>query len=107
MNAVCSIFKREFMGYFRSPVAYVFLAVFLVAEVGLPWFVGGFFEGNQATLERFFTFLPWVFLFLIPAVGMRLWSDVRRAGTWALLFTVRRSVCSALVGIVRCSWVVV
>jgi|SRR5690625_1553480 len=104
MNAVCSIFKREFMGYFRSPVAYVFLAVFLVAAVGLPWFVGGFFEGNQANLERFFTFLPWVFLFLIPAVGMRLWSEERRAGTWELLFTLPISVSHAVVGKFLAAW---
>ncbi|HLS27043.1 MAG TPA: ABC transporter permease, partial [Opitutales bacterium] len=92
------------MGYFRSPVAYVFLAVFLVAAVGLPWFVGGFFEGNQANLERFFTFLPWVFLFLIPAVGMRLWSEERRAGTWELLFTLPISVSHAVVGKFLAAW---
>lgn len=104
MNAVSSIFKREFIGYFRSPVAYVFLAVFLVAAVGLPWFIGGFFEGNQANLERFFTFLPWVFLFLIPAVGMRLWSEERRAGTWELLFTLPISVSHAVVGKFLAAW---
>lgn len=104
MNAVLSIFKREFMGYFRSPVAYVFLAVFLVAAVGLPWFIGGFFESNEASLDRFFRFLPWVFLFLIPAVGMRLWSEERRAGTWELLFTLPISVTHAVIGKFLAAW---
>jgi len=104
MQSVNSIFKREFMGYFRSPVAYVFLAVFLIAAIGLPWFVGGFFEANQASLERFFTFLPWVFLFLIPAVGMRLWSEERRSGTWELLFTLPISTSHAVIGKFLAAW---
>ena len=66
MNPTLAIFQREFNGYFRSPVAYVFLIVFLVAAVMLPWFLGDFFSTNVASLERFFTFLPWIFLFLIP-----------------------------------------
>ncbi len=104
MNPVLSIFKREFMGYFRSPVAYVFLIVFLVAAVGLPWFLGGFFETNEASLDRFFRFLPWVFLFLIPAVGMRLWSEERRSGTWELLFTLPISVGQAVIGKFLAGW---
>lgn len=104
MNAILTIFKREFMGYFRSPVAYVFLSVFLIAAVGLPWFIGGFFDGNQASLDRFFDFLPWVFLFLIPAVGMRLWSEERRSGTWELLFTLPISISQAVIGKFLAGW---
>jgi ABC-2 type transport system permease protein len=104
MSAIFTIFKREFFGYFRSPVAYVFLAVFLVAAVGLPWFIGGFFDSNQASLARFFDFLPWVFLFLIPAVGMRLWSEEKRSGTWELLFTLPISVSHAVVGKFLAGW---
>jgi ABC-2 type transport system permease protein len=104
MHAILSIFKREFMGYFRSPVAYVFLAVFLVAATGLPWFIGGFFESNQASLSPFFTFLPWVFLFLIPAVGMRLWSEEKRSGTWELLFTLPISIPQAVIGKFLAAW---
>jgi ABC-2 type transport system permease protein len=104
MNAIVTIFKREFLGYFRSPVAYVFLAVFLVAAVGLPWFIGGFFDTNQASLGRFFDFLPWVFLFLIPAVGMRLWSEEKRSGTWELLFTLPISITHAVVGKFLAGW---
>lgn len=104
MNSVITIFKREFLGYFRSPVAYVFLAVFLVAAVGLPWFIGGFFDANEASLTIFFHFQPWVFLFLIPAVGMRLWAEEKRSGTWELLFTMPISVSQAVTGKFLAGW---
>lgn len=104
MNATLAIFKREFMSYFRSPVAYVFLAVFLVAAVGLPWFLGGFFDNNLANLDSFFRFLPWVFLFLIPAVGMRFWSEEKRSGTQELLFTLPISVSHAVLGKFLAGW---
>lgn len=82
-----ALVAREFLSYFRSPVAYVFLSVFLIASVSLTWFIGGFFASNDASLNLFFTSLPWVYLFLIPAVGMRLWAEEKRSGTWELLFT--------------------
>lgn len=104
MKSILTLFKREFLGYFRSPVAYVFLAVFLVAAIGLPWFLGGFFESDQASLDRFFDFLPWVFLFLIPSVGMRLWSEEKRAGTWELLFTLPVSIWQAVTGKFLAAW---
>jgi ABC-2 type transport system permease protein len=69
MRSIVPLFKREFLGYFRSPVGYVFLAVFLVASVILAFFVGGFFRGGTASLESLFNFYPWLFLFLIPACG--------------------------------------
>lgn len=96
--------KREFLGYFRSPVAYVFLAVFLLALVGLAWFLGRIFEAREASLERFFFFIPWVFLFLIPAVGMRLWSEERRSGTWELLFTYPITGTQAVIGKFLAGW---
>ena len=86
------------MGYFRTPVAYVFMAAFILAAVGLPWFIGRFFEANSASLNAFFTFLPWVYLFLIPAVGMRLWSEEMRSGTWEILFTSPISPTEAVLG---------
>jgi ABC-2 type transport system permease protein len=104
MNSVCTIFQREFFGYFRSPVAYVFLIVFLTATTMLPWFVGNFFETNDASLASFFTFLPWIFLFLIPAAGMRLWSEEKRSGTWELLFTLPISVGQAVFGKFLAAW---
>jgi ABC-2 type transport system permease protein len=104
MNPLIPLFKREFFGYFRTPIAYVFLAVFLFAAIGLPWFIGGFFEGNDASLTRFFIFLPWVFLFLIPAVGMRLWSEEKRAGTWELLLTYPLTVAHAVIAKFLAGW---
>lgn len=98
------VFKREFFGYFRSPVAYVFLAVFLVAAIGLPWFVGQFFASNDASLNVFFLFTPWVYLFLIPAVGMRLWAEEKRSGTWELLFTLPLSTGQAVLGKFLAGW---
>ncbi len=104
MNACLPVFKREFLGYFRTPIAYVFLAVFSVASVSLTWFVGGFFESNQAGLERFFVFVPWIFLFLVPAVGMRLWSEEKRSGTWELLLTHPVSVAQAVLAKFMAGW---
>ena len=78
MSQIPPIFKREFLGYFRSPVAYVFLIVFLMASVGCAFFLGGFFDANIASLESYFTFLPWLFIAFVPAAGMRLWSEERR-----------------------------
>ena len=98
------VFKREFFGYFRSPVAYVFLAVFLVAAIGLPWFVGQFFASNDASLNVFFLFTPWVYLFLIPAGGMRLWAEEKRSGTWELLFTLPLSTGQAVLGKFLAGW---
>lgn len=104
MQATCAIFKREFLGYFRTPVAYVFLAIFAIAAVSLTWFVGGFFDSNQASLERFFLFLPWIYLLLVPAIGMRLWSEEKRAGTWELLLTLPVTVPQAVLGKFLAGW---
>jgi ABC-2 type transport system permease protein len=104
MSQICPVFKREFLGYFRSPVAYVILAVFLVASVGLAFFVGNFFKANLATLESFFVFHPWLFLFLIPAVGMRLWAEEKRSGTVELLFTLPITTLEAVLGKFLAAW---
>jgi ABC-2 type transport system permease protein len=99
-----SIGKREFLGYFRTPIAYVFLAVFLLAAIGLPWFLGAFFQRNEASLASFFVFLPWVYLFLIPAAGMRLWSEEKRSGTWELLLTHPVTVPQAVIAKFLAAW---
>lgn len=104
MNATRVLFAREFMGYFRTPVAYVFLGVFVLIASGLPWFLGGFFESNDANLQRFFTFIPWVYLFLIPAVGMRLWSEEKRTGTAELLLTLPITHTQAVLGKFLAGW---
>jgi len=99
-----TVFKREFFGYFRSPVAYVFLSVFIVSVVGLTWFVGRIFDSNDASLRIMFSFLPWVYLFLIPAVGMRLWSEEKRSGTLELLMTMPLSLPQAVLGKFLAGW---
>ena len=104
MQQVLPVFKREFLGYFRSPVAYVFLIVFLMAAVGLAFFLGQIFEAGDASLERFFMFHPWLFLFLIPAVGMRLWSEEKRTGTVELLFTLPITTLEAVLGKYLAAW---
>jgi len=81
------VFKRELFGYFRSPVAYVFIIIFLAANAGCTFLLGNFYNSQQASLEIFFLFHPWLYLFLIPAVGMRLWAEERRTGTGELLLT--------------------
>lgn len=105
MSQITPVFKREFLGYFRSPVAYVFLIVFLVASVGLAFFVGGFFRSNQASLESFFVFHPWLYLFLIPAVAMRLWAEEKRGGTIELLFTLPLTTFEAVLAKFLAAWV--
>jgi ABC-2 type transport system permease protein len=86
MNQIAPIFKKEFFGYFRSPVGYVILAVFHIVLIGLAIFAG-YYESNQASLDTIWTFLPWTFLIFIPATGMRLWSEEKRSGSIELLFT--------------------
>jgi ABC-2 type transport system permease protein len=102
--ALTAIFKREFFGYFRTPVAYVFLMVFVLSSIGLTWFLGRIFENNEASMAVFFLFCPWVFLFLVPAVGMRLWAEERRSGTWELLFTLPVRVEEAVIGKFLAAW---
>ncbi|MBK8477650.1 MAG: ABC transporter permease [Opitutaceae bacterium] len=101
---ITALFKREFAGYFRSPLAYVVLAVFLLLANGCCFFIGRFFDTNTASLEPFFTFLPWLFLFLVPAVGMRLWAEERRAGTVELLFTLPITPIEAVLAKFLAAW---
>ena len=98
------IFKREFLSYFRSPVAYVFIIIFLIASVGCTFFIGNLYESNQANLSPFFMFLPWLYLVLVPAVGMRLWAEERRNGTIELLFTLPISTMDAVLAKFAAGW---
>src|SRR4026207_1569453 len=82
-----TIAKRELGGYFASPVAYVFIVIFLLLCGFFTFMLGGFFERREATLVSFFLWHPWLYLFLVPSVGMRLWSEERRLGTMELLLT--------------------
>jgi ABC-2 type transport system permease protein len=86
MTQVTPIFKREFKGYFRTPVAYVFLVAFLVISVALSFSrFGGFFKSGVASLDTYFSWYPWLFLIIVPAVGMRLWSEEKFLAGWAFL----------------------
>ena len=105
MRQISPIFKREFLGYFRSPVAYVFLIAFLLISVSLAFSrYGGFFRAGVASMESYFTFFPWLFMFLVPAVGMRLWSEEKRSGTVELLFTLPVTTLEAVVGKFLAGW---
>ncbi|HEY4989450.1 MAG TPA: ABC transporter permease [Opitutaceae bacterium] len=105
MRQVKPIFKREFLGYFRTPVAYVFLVAFLFISVALAFSrFGGFFKAGFASLDSFFGFFPWLFLFIVPAVGMRLWSEEKRSGTSELLFTLPVTTLEAVIGKFLAGW---
>ena len=105
MRQTFPLFKREFLGYFRSPVAYVVLIAFLAISVSLAFSrYGGFFDAGTAGLEAYFIFYPWLFLFLVPAVGMRLWSEEKRAGTVELLFTLPVTTLEAVAGKFLAGW---
>jgi len=105
MKQVKPIFKREFAGYFRTPVAYVFLVAFLVMSVALAFSrFGGFFKAGIASLDTYFGFYPWLFLFIVPAAGMRLWSEEKRSGTSELLFTLPVTTLEAVIGKFLAGW---
>ena len=107
MNAwanINAIVKRELGGYFTSPIAYIFLVIFLLLTGFFTFTVGSFFERGEASLVSFFTWHPWLYLFLVPAVGMRLWSEERRLGTIELLLTMPVTTWQAIVGKFLASW---
>src|SRR5262245_37210115 len=101
---IWAISKRELQGYFASPVAYVFIVIFLLLVGFFTFMAGGFFERGQASLISFFLWHPWLYLFLVPAVGMRLWSEERRLGTIELLLTMPITAWQAIVGKFVASW---
>ncbi len=100
-----TITKRELGAYFSSPLAYVFIVIFLLLCGVFTFMFGGFFEMGQASLERpFFMWHPWFYLFLVPAVAMRLWAEERRVGTLELLLTMPITPWQAIVGKFLASW---
>ena len=104
MNGLLSIYKREFTSYFVTPVAYVFIVIFLFMTGVFTFYLGAFYESNQADLEPFFRFHPWLYLFLIPAISMRLWSDERKSGSIELLMTLPVSITDAVVAKYLAAW---
>lgn len=105
MRGMMIVAKRELVGYFATPVAYVFTVIFLALSAALTFYVGGFFERRQAGLEAFFTFHPWLFLFLVPAVAMRLWAEERKSGTIEVLMTLPITTTDAVLGKFLAAWV--
>ena len=104
MNNILAIFKREFAGYFSTPVAYVFIVIFLFLMGVFTFYLGAFYESNQADLEPFFRFHPWLYLFLIPAIAMRLWSEERKTGTIELLMTLPVTTWESVIGKFLAAW---
>ena len=105
MKAVWIIAKRELGSYFSSPVAYVFLVIFLLLTGFFTFTAGNFFERGEASLASFFGWHPWLYLVLVPAVGMRLWAEERRAGTLELLLTMPITPWQAIVAKFLASWI--
>lgn len=104
MSRIRAIFKRELAGYFATPVAYVFIVIFLALTGAFTFYLGGFFQRGQADLEPFFVWHPWLYLFLVPAIGMRLWAEERRSGTIELLLTLPASMGEAVLGKFLAAW---
>ncbi len=98
------IAKRELASYFNSPVAYVFIVIFLLLAGFFTFMMGGFFRFKEATLTSFFVWHPWLYMLLVPAVGMRLWSEERRMGTLELLFTMPVNTAAAIAGKFLAGW---
>ncbi|MBX6367368.1 MAG: ABC transporter permease subunit [Rhodospirillales bacterium] len=104
MSGVATVFRRELASYFATPLAYIFIVIFLVLAGALTFFVGSFFERGQADLQPFFSFHPWLYLVLIPALGMRLWAEERKSGTIELLLTLPIPIGAAVIGKFLAAW---
>ena len=107
MNGIRTVFKRELASYFATPVAYVFIVIFLLLAGAFTFYIGNFFQRGQADLLPFFIYHPWLYLFLVPAVSMRLWSEERKGGTIELLLTLPLTMWQAVVGKFLAAWVFV
>lgn len=104
MSAALAIFRREFGSYFATPLAAVFIVIFLLLAGAFAFFLGDFFETGQADLQVFFRFHPWLYLLLVPAVAMGLWAEERKTGTLELLLTQPVSLWQAVLGKFFAAW---
>jgi ABC-2 type transport system permease protein len=102
---IIAIIKRELSGYFSSPVAYVFIVIFLLLAGFFTFMVSPFFQREEASLSVFYIWHPWLYLFLVPAVAMRLWSEERRLGTIEWLLTMPITTWQAIIGKFLASWI--
>lgn len=105
MNKMLIIFQRELAGYFATPLAYVFIVIFLVMSGIFTFDMGAFYERGQADLMPFFGFHPWLYLFMIPAIAMGLWADERKSGTIELLMTLPVKLADVVFGKFLAAWV--
>ena len=105
MRPIMLVFRRELAAYFATPVAAVFLIVFLALSAGMTFLMSGFFERGEADLSGFFFWHPWLFLVLMPAIAMRLWAEERRSGTIELLMTLPVEPWKIVVGKWLAAWV--
>src|SRR5256714_9688730 len=97
--------RRELASYFATPLAYVFILIFLVLANAFTFYLGGFYERGQADLDPFFTFHPWLYLFLIPAISMKLWAEERKSGSIELLMTQPVKLWDAVLGKFLAAWI--
>ena len=105
MKNILSITRRELYGYFATPVAYVFLVIFLILSGLFTFYLGSFYERGQADLSAFFDWHPWLYLFLVPAIAMRLWAEERKNGTIELLMTLPITLMQAVLGKFLAAWI--
>ena len=104
MSAIWPILKREFAAYFATPLASVFIVIFLLAMGAFTFYVGHFFDNGVADLSVFFGYHPWLYLFLVPAIAMRLWAEERRSGTMELLLTLPVPLWATVIGKFLAAW---
>ena len=104
MNLIRALFRRELQSYFATPVAYVFIVIYLVLMGTFTFYVGNFYERGQADLSSFFNFHPWLYLFLVPAISMRLWAEERKTGSIELLMTMPITAWQAVLGKYLAAW---
>lgn len=104
MQQLTSIFRRELAAYFLTPIAYVFIIIFLVLSGVFTFYLGDFFERGQADLAPFFDFHPWLYLFLVPALSMRLWAEERKSGTIELLLTLPVTTTAVVIAKFLAAW---
>jgi ABC-2 type transport system permease protein len=104
LSMIGHIFKRELASYFATPLAFVFIVIFLILSGAFAFFLGGFYERSQADLAPFFTYHPWLYLFLIPAISMRLWAEERKSGNIELLMTLPITLWQAVLGKFFAAW---
>jgi len=104
MSMIRVLYRRELAAYFATPLGYVFIVIFLVASNAFTFYLGGFYERNQADLEPFFVFHPWLYLLLVPAISMRTWAEERKTGTIELLLTLPITMWQAVLSKFLAAW---